>query len=440
MTLEEEVVLLRAENLWLKRQLAQALGRIAELEKGQHSPPPPFVKANRPKREEPKKSRRKRAAEHNHSRRREEPTQTVEHVLERCPECNYRLSGTSLDYSRQVIELPPPQPVEVIEHRVIKRYCPSCESWRSPKLDLKGQVIGQGRMGVVLASLIAYLRQTLRLPIRRIQDYLKTIHQLTISSGEIVELLHHVRRASVEVVKGLKGEVRASAVKHGDETGWRENGRNGYIWCFATPGEQGVRYYEYDHSRGQGVVKRILGERGYGHLVSDFYAGYNDYAGKQQRCWVHLLRDLHEVKEAHPQEGEVVEWAKAVRQLHDEGQEWLEKGTDPPDWGASGNPPEEQREMKYVSLMEEAHQLGLRYAQRKGHPCQALAKRIVRHEDELFQFVVVPGLSADNNLVERSIRPMVVVRKISGGTRSTEGTKTRMALANLPQIKPYSAT
>jgi len=75
--------------------------------------------------------------------------------------------------------------------------------------------------------------------------------------------------------------------------------------------------------------------------------------------------------------------------------------------------------------------LGLEYAQAKGHPCQALAKRLLRHQDELFQFVLVEGLSADNNLAERSIRPLVVVRKISGGSQSAEGSKTRMALASL---------
>ena len=62
---------------------------------------------------------------------------------------------------------------------------------------------------------------------------------------------------------------------------------------------------------------------------------------------------------------------------------------------------------------------------------QALSKRLLRHEDELFQFVLIDGLSADNNLAERSIRPLVVIRKISGGSRSAEGTKTRMALASL---------
>ena len=75
--------------------------------------------------------------------------------------------------------------------------------------------------------------------------------------------------------------------------------------------------------------------------------------------------------------------------------------------------------------------MGLAYARMKKHPCQALAKRLLRHQDELFLFVLLEGLSADNNLAERSLRPLVVARKISGGTRSSEGSKTRMALASL---------
>ena len=344
--------------------------------------------------------------------------------MERCPDCGYRLQGESIDYTRQVIELPPPQPVEVIEHRVIKRYCPHCQGYKSPKLDLEGQVLGQGRMGVRLASTIAYLRNILRMPVRAIQVYLDTLHGLKISIGEIVELLHDVRQATEGALRALKGEMKASKVVHGDETGWRQNGQNGYIWSFSTPGEEGIRYYEHHFSRGQDVVREVLGDEFHGHLVSDFYAGYNDYAGKHQRCWIHLLRDLHKLKEQHNEQAEVVEWAQAVRKLYDEARGWLK---------AARAPTREEREMKYVELVGRCHGLGQQYAQNKGHPCWALAKRILRHEDELFQFVLVKGLSADNNLAERSIRPLVVIRKISGGSRGEQGTSTRMALASLFQ-------
>jgi len=49
--------------------------------------------------------------------------------------------------------------------------------------------------------------------------------------------------------------------------------------------------------------------------VSDFYCGYNGYAGKHQRCWVHLLRDLHALEEAPVRDAEVLGWANDVRAL-----------------------------------------------------------------------------------------------------------------------------
>jgi hypothetical protein len=72
------------------------------------------------------------------------------------------------------------------------------------------------------------------------------------------------------------------------------------------------------------------------------------------------------------------------------------------------------------------------YAQ-SDHPCRALAKRLLRHMDELFLFVQYPGLSANNNLAERSLRPLVVQRKISGGSRTKLGSDTGMRLATLFQ-------
>jgi hypothetical protein len=52
-----------------------------------------------------------------------------------------------------------------------------------------------------------------------------------------------------------------------------------------------------------------------GHLGSDFYGGYNRCAGQHQRCWAHLLRDLHTLKEEHATDAGVG-WAQAVRVLY----------------------------------------------------------------------------------------------------------------------------
>lgn len=74
--------------------------------------------------------------------------------------------------------------------------------------------------------------------------------------------------------------------------------------------------------------------------------------------------------------------------------------------------------------------MGLANAQVKAHPCQAWAKRRLRHEDERFPLVMVDGVRVDHHLAERRMRSLVVIRTISGGSRSPEGTKTRMPVAS----------
>jgi transposase len=424
--LEAEIDRLTIENGQLRHDLLAALARIAELEQTEQSPAPKPAsfkpKSGRAKRETVDGKRQKRDKKHNTSRRCETPTRVERHALDYCPVCDYRLTGESLDYSRQVIELPPPPPVEVTEHHVVKRWCPHCDAWRSPTLDLSQQVFGQGRIGLGIASLVAHLRTALRMTIRQIQAYLHTIHHLWLSTGEIVELQHRVQKKTEKTVEDLKKKVQASPVIHGDETGWRQDGQNGYVWVLTTPGPEGIRLYTYDHSRGQAVVKKLLGDAHDACLVTDFYCGYNDYAGPQQRCWVHLLRALHDLKEEHGQVPGVLTWAGDVRQMYDDAQAWrLAHPT------ASAG----ERLGVYQTLVSRAVTLGRVYAYWYGDPCNALAKRVLRHQDELFQFVIRDGVSADNNLAERTIRPLVIIRKISGGTRSEQGTQTRLGLASL---------
>ena len=419
--LRAEVAVLRQQFAAVTGQLQTALARIAELE-ARKPEPPAFVKPNRPQPSDPKKPRKKRAVEHNKSRKRAQPTRIERHVLAHCPDCGYRLRGESLAYSREVIELPPPQPVDVIEHQVIKRWCPHCEAWHRPKLQLRGQVIGQGRIGVRIASLVSYLRTTLRLPFRGIQSYLATLHNLQLSVGELVELTHDVRQQLQPQADGLKVAIQTSTVTHGDETSWREDGQNGYAWAFVTAGPQAVRYFEFARSRSHLVPQRILGGKWRGWLVTDFYAAYNLIPGRHQRCWVHLLRDLHDLNQAQEAHPEVAPWVLDVRKLYDEAHTWL---------AAHPAPTVAERCTEYTDLFTRACGLGEQYARTYDHPCCTLAKRLLSYQDELFQFVLVPGLPADNNLAERSIRPLVIMRKISGGSRSAEGTKTRLTLASL---------
>ena len=425
MSLESENAKLRQENGELRTENTILKARVAELEaavaalQGKGSQPPSFVKANKRK-PKAKKPRKKRAAQHNQSRRRETPTRIETHRLETCPGCGSVLSKHKASYSRQIIDIPEPQPVEVVEHRIEQGWCATCRKWHTPAISWP-KTVGHGRIGVRLTGLVGYMRSILRLPYRQIQAFLEAVHRIQLSVGELVNLSRKVMRKLDKEVVSIRQEARASPYLHMDETGWREDGQNGYIWCLVTDTPQPTRYYEYHQSRAGQVAADLLGDEFTGVLVSDFYSAYNIYPGRHQRCWVHLLRDLAELREAHADDVETIAWCVGVKNLYYLAVDLAEQAQS-----------EAERQHYVDRLVEMTRQFGLMYAQ-SDHPCRALAKRLLRHMDELFLFVQYPGLSANNNLAERSLRPLVVLRKISGGSRTKLGSDTGMRLATLFQ-------
>lgn len=228
-------------------------------------------------------------------------------------------------------------------------------------------------------------------------------------------------------VEQIRLRGRGRAVVHADETSWRENGRNGSIRALASGA--GERYCAYHHSRAGAVINQLLGDDFASVLVSDFYAGYNDPPGGQhQRCWVHLLRDGHELASAFPHPvdlvgREVPAWTAAVKALW---QRVHTAATSPPTARTAA-----QREQEAAERRDEVAALGTQFVARRDHPCHALAWRLWPFQGELLTCVLRPEVPADNTLAERTLRPQGIARKISGGTRSPRGSQTRMRLATL---------
>ena len=151
-------------------------------------------------------------------------------------------------------------------------------------------VLGQQRLGVNLVSLMVTLREEGRLPIRIIQWYLETVHQLHLSVGAIVQAVHGVARQAETAVREV---LEQSPVVQGDETGWRQDGSNGYVWTFSTPSER----YFLRRGRDKGVVDEVLDSSFSGVLVSDFYAAYTQPGPE---ATVLGLRDIHDLKGLYP--------------------------------------------------------------------------------------------------------------------------------------------
>jgi len=379
--------------------------------------PPTWVKANRPAL--PRKERKQRA--HGFARRREQPTHRMEHAVAHCPHCQVPLMGGRVCGRRQVITLPRLR-ARVTEHVVLERTCPQCQQRWVPQPDWSAMMVGRQRVGVSVQSEVSVLREECRLPFGVIQRYLEGRYGLHLSVGELVALVRGVALRGQRAYAQLQQAIRDSPVVHGDETGWRENGRNGYLWSFSTPQ---VRYLLYRPSRGGAVVEEVLGEEFDGVLVSDFYGAYNVYQGPHQRCWVHLLRAMHQLKERYPQEVTVAAWAQGVREVYDRAQAY--RGPDP------GLPGAVQQSLRVRQQRQHEQEL---WALCQPHvktqaPMSVLCQRVERFLPELFTFVAQPQVAADNNAAERSLRPPVVSRKVSGGTRSQQGSETKSILASL---------
>ena len=413
---------LRATIATLQTTLVEHQTTIAELQKrigtlerrltSRAGPGMPGNKPATPKPQPPPKERKKRAQ--GFGRPRMAPTQTVAHAVEHCPDCGTALVGGWVQRTREVIEIPL-GPVQVIEHQYVARECPRCQTRQVPPVDLAGVVVGERhRLGIGLVSLIATLREEGRLPFQTIQWYLATVHQLDLSLGEIVEVIHQVARRAGASVAAIRATIQASPVVHGDETGWREKGVNGYAWTFSTPT---ARYF-LRRGRGKEVVDEVLGPAFAGTLVSDFYAADHHYPGVHQRCWAHLLRAIHDLTEVYPTDASLAEWVTAVRTVYDAAMAF--------------HSPDEVTRLSKQHELEDRLLAACRPFLADPLAVQAtLCRRIARHLEELFVFVGDPQVPPTNNAAERSLRPLVTSRKISGGTQSKQGTTSKMILASL---------
>jgi transposase len=405
-----EIAALPAVVAHLTEQLGTALG-------GDEPPPgapprPPGMPGRKPGgAPRPPAPRQHRAR--GYGRRRMAATRRQVHAIGRCPHCRIPLTGGTITRTREGSE-GPRVPAVVTEHVDLERRCPGCRRRWVSAPGVSGEVCGQGRLGVGLLGLIATLREEARLPVATIPWYLRTLHGLALSVGAIGGAGATVAAKAAPLVAQTHAAIRASPVVHADETGWRENGRNGYAWTLSTPTQR----YFVRGSREQVVLEEALGPAFAGGLVGDFYCAYTNDDGRHQYCWAHLLREAAELAEQHRQRPAVVGWPAALHHLYGRARDASE-----PDLTAR-----RQAQHRFAAELAALCRPFLGVADA---PQRTLCERIDRHLADLFGFVAEPAVPPTNNAAERSLRHLVTCRKISGGTRSAAGSATKLALATL---------
>jgi transposase len=404
-------------NAALRRQVAQLRQQL----KTQPRPaPPPFIKPAVPDRKHRKTPGRKpghaaalRPAPPQIDVHQQVPLPIDPSGAVSCPHCKTQLSEVK-HHERTVEEIIPVE-VQTTCYHTISGWCPSCRKHiesRAPEQPPAAD-LPHAQLGINALTWAAVMRVCYRMPLRQITALFGQLG-LKLSAGAIAKQLQRMSRWLHGQYHRLQLSLRLAGVVHADETGWRTNGKNGYIWTL-TNAEHTV--YHIDRSRGGRVIADLLGSDfgadGQGTLVSDFYSAYQQFKGSQQ---------LRELKDSATRRPELCghEFFKKCKRLI---KEMLKLKTRRQQLGPK------QYEHQ-VSLLENRL---TRLGQERWDDDDAdrLAARLRKYGGQLTTFLHKEEVDGTNNAAERALRPAVVMRKISGGRRSAAGARAWAILASV---------
>ena len=407
-----------------EKRMEQQAQRIGELERklaqarknSSTSSKPPSSDIVSPPRPSPPggKGKRKIGGQPGHARHQRPPfpagavNESHEYTLDACPGCGGRLQPANetprVIQQVEVIEVP----IRIEEHRGLAYWCRHCQ--RVHYAPLPPPVEKGGLVGPRLTALIGFLKGACHMSFSTIRKFLRDVVGVTISRGQLSNVLNKVSAALRETYEELVGRLPEAARLNVDETGHKENQRRLWTWCFRA---EAYTVFHIAETRSSQVLWDLLGEDFNGVLGCDYFSAYRKYMKEcsilVQFCLAHLIRDV-----------------KYLTTLSD------------PDTVAYGQDIlDALRELFHVfhrreQMSKSAFAAGLADARDavlaaalidapSAREVQNMADRFRQHGDAYFQFITTPGVDPTNNLVEQAIRFVVIDRYITQGTRSPKG-------------------
>jgi len=307
----------------------------------------------------------------------------------------------------QQIELPEKM-YKVVEHRARKYLDPV--TGKILIAPIPDEVRKGGLFGADITAAVAFMKGGCHMSYTTIQQFFKELFELDISRGMLCKatqkVSHSLRPAYERLVELLPHETQIGV----DETGHHDEGRLHWTWCFDAPD---YSLFRIDESRGSGVLERMLGKDFTGIVCADYWGAYRKYARlfdvRVQYCMAHLIREIrflaeHSVEKLARWADGLLEWLKKLFKTLHRRNKLTAKG--------------------FLRSMEQIKYGFLRLVRRP--PDHKLAKKLARRfrgeaSEDYFRFLTEPKLDPTNNGTERQIRPVVIDRRITQGTRGYTG-------------------
>jgi transposase len=324
---------------------------------------------------------------------------------ETCPECGGLLKIKEVR-DRTVIESELVKPKKIL-YRLYHKECSRCHQVFRAKAP---SVLPKSLYGNQITAQMTIMHYFHGIPMGRICE------MTGVPLGSIVDLFHRLSGYFAPVMDLLKDQYRLSPVKHADETGWRNDGQSGYAWLFCTPE---TSLFSFQNTRSASVPRSVFGEKKLpGVLVVDRYNAYNKAPVQIQYCYAHLLRDLEKLGKDFLDSPEVQSFASTLIPLLAQAMHLRTQPLSDPQY--------------YQQAKEIQHKI----REVNKSPAQHLAIRTMQdlfntNEHRLYHWVQDRGVPPDNNLAERDLRPTVIARKVSFGSSSDAGSRTRSILMSV---------
>lgn len=331
----------------------------------------------------------------------------------RCPDCKTPLGATQEVRFRYVTDIKLISKTKTTKYAIHRKYCIKCKKIVEQSVP---NALPYARFGINIMLLVMYLRLGLRLPTNKVCEYFLTLYNLSISNGEITHILKQLAREFGPYYKHLLKVIKLARVKHSDTTSWRIDGKNYHAWVFVAVG---VVLYHVSKRNNHKVALKLLGRKQKGMvLVVDRHSAFRTLAEKAgfllQLCWSHILQDAKELKRGFGREGAYV--LRELKNIYE-----LAKGLE-----GKGTPEQVQQLQAMILELTQRHY--------KSTTIRRFVNNLwTRDIENLFRFVTDSEIDPTNNISERELRALVIIRKISNGSRSKTGAHLTTTLLSIIQ-------
>jgi transposase len=307
--------------------------------------------------------------------------------------------------------------------------CPKCglenrsEPWRAPAdtADWKNVGMTQWRLiGPDLAALIVYLAMDMRVTRRKVKQLLWDVFGLNLSIGTLQNCIVESARALEPVEAKLIEELCSESLMHADETSHNEGGKRLWLWVFITSSTAlfliGRRTKEIFTNLFDALTDFN------GHLMTDGYSLYRAYL-KRLRCWAHLLRKAKGLSESYTLTSQT--YGTQVQAILNDLIDAVYQAREGPDRGMVSIFAHHQETLKNLKEVCEA------MAASSHKKTRELGVEFLNDWEAIFRVLDYPAWPLTNNEAERALRHWVILRKITQGTYSEQGSRALALFASV---------